>query len=57
MHVNRFSQQKNKASGKVDHFKFQEQWLLTKEFLVKRTDQDGNELEPGPYDNHTIVPD
>lgn len=57
IHVNRFSQQKNKTTGKVDHLKFQEQWLLTKEFLVKRVDQAGNELEPGPYDNHTLVED
>ncbi len=52
-HVNRFSQ--FKQDGQVEHLKFQEQWWLAKEFLVRRTDQDGNELEQGPYDNHSIV--
>lgn len=53
MHVNRFSQVQ--VPGGAEHLKFQEQWLCTKEFLVKRVDQDGDELDQGPYDNHTIV--
>lgn len=53
MHVNRFSQYK--VAGGVEHLKFNEQWLMTKEFLVKRLDENGNELEQAPYDNHTIV--
>jgi len=53
MHVNRFSQYK--TAGKIEHLKYQEQWLMTKEFLVKRLDENGNELEQSPYDNHTIV--
>ena len=55
MHVNRFSQVK--GSEGIEFLKFQEQWLCTKEYLVKRTDQNGNELFQGPFDNHTIVSD
>lgn len=44
MKVNRFSQ--FKVEGKVQHVKFPEQWMLTKEFLVLRRDKDGNELQP-----------
>lgn len=55
MHVNRFSQ--SKIGEKVEHLKFPEQWLVAKEFLVRRKDQDGNDLNQGPYDNHEIVED
>ena len=55
LHVNRFSQ--FVRSGEVEYVKYPEQWICTKEFLVKRKDLDGNELEQGPYDNHTIVED
>lgn len=52
MHVNRFSQ--FKTDGTVQHIKFPEQWMLTKEFLVLRRDKDGNERSqnpiPGYYD-------
>lgn len=54
-HVNRFSQYKR--DGVVEYVKFPEQWLCTKEYLVRRRDRDGNDLEQGPYDNHTIVED
>lgn len=53
MHVNRFTQV---AIGeKVEHIKLYEQWLLAKEFLVRRKAEDGTELFQGPWDNHTIV--
>lgn len=55
MHVNRFSQYKRQ--GVVEYVKYPEQWLCTKAFLVERKDQDGNELEQGPYDVHQIVED
>jgi len=53
MHVNRFSQYK--TDGSVEHLKFPEQWLVCKEFLVKRLDVNGVETKQGPFDNHTIV--
>lgn len=52
-HSNRFTQ--FATAGVVEHIKMPEQWYCTKEFLVKRTDLDGNELNQGPYDNHSIV--
>lgn len=52
-HSNRFTQV---AHGEqVEHIKMQEQWYCTKEFLVRRKDKNGNDLEQGPYDNHSIV--
>lgn len=51
--VNRFSQYK--TDGKIEHLKYPERWLLAKEFLVKRRDLDGNELQQGPFDSHVIV--
>lgn len=48
MHSNRFSQVKLKGSSEVQHLKFQEQWLCTKEFLVRRMGYDGEELLPNP---------
>lgn len=56
VHVNRFTQTAL-GDGLVAHQKFQESWLCTKEFLVKRKNESGTELQQGPYDNHTIVPD
>lgn len=53
MHVNRFTQVQR--GQKVEHIKLPEQWLMTKEFLVRREDQNGVEMKQGPYDNHTIV--
>ena len=55
LHVNRFSQYLNE--GAVEYIKYPEQWICQKEFLVRRKDLDGNDLEQGPFDNHTIVED
>ena len=41
-HSNRFAKVFDK--GEVSHLKLPEQWLLQKEFLVKRTAMDGSEL-------------
>lgn len=53
MHVNRFSQYKR--NNEVEFVKYPEQWVCTKEFLVKRRNLAGDELEQGPFDRHTIV--
>lgn len=55
LHVNRFSQ--FKKSGEVEHLKFPEQWIVVKEFLVRREQEDGTEMKQGPYDTHEIVED
>ena len=59
LHVTRFSQFKKgaEAEGNVEHLKYPESWMCTKEFLVKRVDKDNNEIIQGPYDVHTIVED
>jgi hypothetical protein len=44
MHSNRFTQVA--VEGGVKYVKMPEQWLLQKEFLVKRKDKDGNEILP-----------
>lgn len=46
MHTNRFTQVFSKAEGAALHVKLPEQWLLQKEFLVKRQDALGNEILP-----------
>jgi hypothetical protein len=47
MHVNRFTQVFSPENGgTIEHLKLPEQWLLQKEFLVKRKDKDGNEILP-----------
>jgi hypothetical protein len=46
MHSNRFTQVLNQVSGQATFVKLPEQWLLTKEFLVKRVDKDNNEILP-----------
>lgn len=46
MHANRFTQVFSKSAGGALHVKLPEQWLLQKEFLVKRTDSLGNEILP-----------
>ena len=58
MHVNRYSQ--FKFEGEIQHIKFQEQWMLTREFLVlkraKSGSGSGNELLDNPipgYDEET----
>lgn len=54
MHTNRFTQVKDAAdAGKIAFVKMPEQWLLVKEFLVKRKDIDGNEILP----NKIIIPE
>lgn len=47
VHSNRFTQVK--VSGGISHMKFSEEWIMTKEFLVKRKDIDGNEISPNPF--------
>lgn len=46
MHTNRFTQVFSKEHGAALHVKLPEQWLLQKEFLVKRQDAMGNEILP-----------
>ena len=45
MHNNRFAQVKD-DDGKIAFVKMPEQWMLAKEFLVKRKDSEGNEILP-----------
>ncbi len=53
MHVNRFTQYKAPGDFKVEHIKMMEQWLCTKEFLLRRKDINTQEdLQEGPFDNH-----
>lgn len=54
-HVNRYTQFKASGSSEVEYIKMPEQWYCAKEFLPKRLDRQGNELQQGPYDNHSIV--
>jgi hypothetical protein len=52
MHVVRFSQYKT-VKG-IEFVKFPEQWMMTKEFLLRRRDINTNQdLVEGPFDNHT----
>lgn len=47
MHVNRFTQVfVPENGGEIEYVKLHEQWQITKEFLVKRRDRDGNEILP-----------
>jgi hypothetical protein len=47
MHSNRYTQVYSpEDGGKIIHVKLPEQWMLSKEFLVKRKDRDGNEILP-----------
>lgn len=57
MHSNRFTQYKAPGEPKVEHIKMMEQWLCTKEFLVRRKDLNGQDLQQGPFDNHTNTTD
>lgn len=53
MHVSRFTQYKAAGEAGVEHIKMPEQWLCTKEFLLRRKDiNTGADLLQGPYDNH-----
>lgn len=53
MHVNRFTQSKTPGESKVEFIKLPEQWLCMKEFLLRRKDINGDDLQQGPFDNHT----
>jgi hypothetical protein len=54
MHVSRFTQYKAPGNPLVEHVKMSEQWLCTKEFLLRKKDiNTGNDSEQGPFDNHT----
>lgn len=58
LHVNRFTQYKAPGEPKVEHIKMMEQWLCTKEFLLRRKDINTNQdLLEGPFDNHTNTTD
>ena len=47
MHANRYAQvYQNKNGGEAVFVKLPEQWMLSKEFLVKRKDRDNNEILP-----------
>lgn len=53
LHVNRFTQYKAKGKVLVEHVKLPEQWLCTKEFLIRRKDiNTGQDLQEGPFDDH-----
>lgn len=53
LHVNRFTQYKAPGEAKVEHIKMMEQWLCTKEFLLRRKDiNTGQDLQEGPFDDH-----
>jgi hypothetical protein len=52
MHVSRFTQYKAPGEPLVEHIKMPEQWLCTKEFLVRRKDINKADIEQGPFDVH-----
>lgn len=53
MHVSRFTQYKAPGEPLVEHIKMPEQWLCTKEFLLRRKDINTNQdLQEGPFDQH-----
>ena len=45
MHINRFAQVPDRSTGLVAQVKMPEQWMLQKEFLIRRRDQYGNEIK------------
>ncbi|SRR6266481_7532523 len=56
MHVTRFTQYRNTdhAEHNIEQIKLPEQWLCTKEFLLRRRDINTQvDLLEGPFDNHT----
>lgn len=54
MHVSRFTQYRAPGESQVEHLKMPEQWLCTKEFLLRRKDINTNQdLLEGPFGNHT----
>lgn len=53
MHVSRFTQYRAPGEPKVEHIKLPEQWLCTKEFLLRRRDiNTQQDLNQGPFDTH-----
>lgn len=51
MHVSRFTQYKNDIA--IEQVKLPEQWMMTKEFLLRRNDINTNQqLQEGPFENH-----
>lgn len=53
MHVSRFTQYKATGEPLVEHVKLPEQWMATKEFLLRRKDINTHiDLQEGPFDNH-----
>lgn len=54
MHVSRFTQYKGPGNSEVEYIKMPEQWMCTKEFLLRRRDINAphNDLLEGPFDNH-----
>lgn len=55
LHVNRFAQAK--SGPKVEFIKMNEQWILSKEYLVRRKDRQGEDIKLGPYDDHEEIED
>lgn len=52
MHVSRFTQYKAPGNPLVEHIKMSEQWMCTKEFLIRKKDINGQDNLQGPYDVH-----
>lgn len=55
MHVNRFAQVKDGPN--VEFIKMPEQWLISKEYLVRRKNKAGEDVRLGPYDYHEETED
>lgn len=54
MHANRFTQYKPAGEAEVQHMKLNEQWMATKEFLLRRKDINTSaDLNEGPFNTHT----
>lgn len=54
VHSNRYTQYKPSGQPDVEHIKMCEQWMITKEFMLRRKDINTNaDLAEGPYDTHT----
>lgn len=53
MHSNRFTQFKDLGQEKVEHIKMPEQWLIVKEFMLRRKDiNTGNDILQNPVEAH-----
>lgn len=51
IHVNRFTQAT--VDGGIAHVKMPEQWMCSKEFLVRNKDDQGEDMKPNPIPNYT----